>query len=61
MVNDYEKKNNETCNKIKENNEQMCNEIKKTIKESNEKQNKLSFADTAKKHNVLPELKNKYH
>ena len=34
----------------------MCNEIKKAIKENNDKQTKLSFAETVKKSMGLPDV-----
>lgn len=57
VVNDFEKKNKDIYNTIEENNEKMCNEIKKVIKETSDKQNKMSFADAVKKNTVLPNLK----
>ena len=35
----------------------MCGEIKKVSKETNVKQNKITFADAVKKNSVLPEVK----
>lgn len=57
MVKEYENKSNDIFNNIEENNVKICNEIKKIIKETNDKQNKMSFADALKKNTVLPELK----
>lgn len=56
VVEDFETKNKSMANNIQESNEKMQNEIKKIIKESNDKQNKLSFAETVKKGTMLPEV-----
>ena len=57
IINEYENKNRDLCNTIEESNIKMQNNITKAIKETNDKQNKMSFAETVKKGLMLPELK----
>ena len=56
VLNEFENENKDIYNKFKENSAKMWTEIKKVIKEINDKQNKLSFAETVKKSMELPDV-----
>ncbi|KAI8116613.1 hypothetical protein FF38_04414 [Lucilia cuprina] len=54
-VNELEKSKEDICKSFEEKNINMCNEIKHIIKQTNERNNKLSYAETIKRKTVLPD------
>lgn len=57
-IKEYGKQNKNICEKIEESNTKICSEIKKAAKEKDASQNKVSFADTVKQKQVLPNIRN---
>lgn len=55
-VDGFESNNKKMCKSFEDNNISMCNEIKKVIKETSEKQTKMSYAESVKTKIVLPDL-----